>query len=327
VPYVCTQRYDGLGFLYYPIRAGWPEVLSSDERPAFRNYDYHNPYDDRKLEVFFQTWIFFGLLHETLSPYGLFDEREYIGTDGVGLHVHTKQLATRAKEWTGIVRALDQPEKDELEAHLKRCLFLAHESLSVLRQLPKTGSFAPDSNHRGFDKAIKASLVCMCETMTEVVSEAIRNTSGEGEPWPSVWHKIAWDLSMEEQLARNGWCRSDTAHALQNFGSYASLDYLLALRPANAAHRHDRCTDDICVHTQIDEREYSTQHCCQSGDCKSLGPPPAEVVRCLTIGSFPLLRITWSHALQKVAIQTVPYQPGLAYVALSHVWADGLGES
>jgi hypothetical protein len=58
VPYVCTESYDGLGFLDYPNRAGWPRVQRSTEFSNFLGNNRRHPCDDRELERFFQAWIF-----------------------------------------------------------------------------------------------------------------------------------------------------------------------------------------------------------------------------------------------------------------------------
>ena len=51
------------------------------------------------LELGLQCWIFFGLLHEVLSPFGLYDESEYHEHNGGEEILHTRRLSGRIEEW------------------------------------------------------------------------------------------------------------------------------------------------------------------------------------------------------------------------------------
>lgn len=101
VPYVChaLEPYDGDAWLTYPARAGWPQVLPSALYPQFSKHELNHPSDDRKLESFFQSWLFFGLLSHMLHEYGLYNAHDYIGRDREGQYVHTKKLLDRLWSW------------------------------------------------------------------------------------------------------------------------------------------------------------------------------------------------------------------------------------
>ena len=84
------------------------------------------------------------------------------------------------------------------------------------------------------------------------------------------------------------------------------------------------CTANSCQERQVKKGTYRTAHCCEGGDCGLVGPHRGDIYFRLSIGTFPLLGIS-GHNVNEVRLTTVSHEPGVRYVAVSHVWSDGLG--
>ena len=332
VPYVCTESYDGLDFVNYPIRAGWPQVLSSAQYPDFDKYERAHPSDDRKLEKFFQNWIFFGLLHELLGPQKMYNKDDYIRIESGVKYVHTKLLMQRLNQWKDVVTNWHPPEKISVYGNLVKCLRLAQDSLMVLSQSEKQGILVEDNRHPSFNRAIKISLAAICEAIVNAVDEAL--ISAERTNMPDGWMRIWWDLATEQELRRIGWCPSQIALLNKNMATFSAQYFLRAVHmnefDRDSSHvselggGHNHCDANACDHLQVKQGTYRTAHCCQSLDCGLLGPNRKEILERLRVDTIPLLRIQGT-CIDDINVTVVPYEPGVRYVALSHVWVDGLG--
>ena len=81
-----------------------------------------------ELERFLQTWLFFGLLQETLGE--IFHRRDFVDITRSKAVISTKKLPARLKQWMS-----DPTLDDELLTHLYRCL---HMTFLALLAAPRT---------------------------------------------------------------------------------------------------------------------------------------------------------------------------------------------
>lgn len=263
------------------------------------------PSDDKLLESFLQSWLFFGLLHHVLAPVQLYSAEDYILSEGESLYVHTTNLEDKLSSWLGLVRALPSDSRARIVASLAECLKLAHTTFLV-STLP---------SHRGFDRSVKLGLGALFETVEEAV-----HLAGEGNmDMLSVAPNI--DEKAKDLMISNGWCPAESAAAANDFCSFAGRIYLQNMRKSTKVGiDHGNCTHESCGQTQIDLATYRPRHVTESCDCELLGPEIDDVMACLAENSFPLLKI---NSMGDLDVQ--PFRPDMQYVALSHVWADGLG--
>ena len=86
----------------------------------------------------------------------------------------------------------------------------------------------------------------------------------------------------------------------------------------------------VCLSHQVDLDEYQLQHTKQGCNCGgelSVDPLLLRDVLLRGPNSLPLLRINGSWKTNELSIEIVPSEENTQYVALSHVWADGLGNA
>lgn len=315
---MCDKPYDGDAFLTYPTRVSRHDVLPSEGQQPFWWVKHQHPSDDEELESFFQSWIFFGLLHELLSPRGLFNAADYIGTDDNGDFVHTKVLAVKLRAWLGLTGRLGVDDQVKLKLRLMECLKLAYQSMRCL--LPSDGD--PSRGHPEFNRGIRTSLASIGETIS-ALGDMILNVVPEVD-WIMFDLFATYNDSEKAHMRQNGWCPSLIASAEKEFSSVAGHFYLQCVRQPLLGIDHDECTDEGCSKLQIDEKTYSPRHVEESCACSAAGPSLSEVATCLDSETFPVLDIV-GNTVDDVSAKGVPYEQSLAYVAFSHVWVDGLG--
>ncbi|KAK4498833.1 hypothetical protein PRZ48_009343 [Zasmidium cellare] len=313
VPYLCEEEpYDDGDFLAYPARIGLPNLGSVDEAVILRAWESRNPFDDREVEEFLQTWLFFGMLHELLGKHGLYDVEDYVEVKEDGKKcLHTRNLMGRLRGWTESVQGWGEDEKATELKHLQTCLLLAREG----------NYFILADHHSKCTRAIVWSISTILETLASAIDLVFVGPTRE------VTVSTAWVEFCEDEtqhMLRNGWCIHEVLAAQKEFSSNIAKFYLLRMRKVDLGLQHGGCEEDSCKRLQIDLETYRPRHVVAECECEWMGPSPREVAACLTGETFPVLRVT-GDVLDDVKIEVVPYVEGMVYVALSHVWADGLG--
>lgn len=89
--------------------------------------------------------------------------------------------------------------------------------------------------------------------------------------------------------------------------------------------RHLSCSDERCEGCQISKSQYRTVHLTDGCSCDDYVTDSLVLDRILARGSLPLLQVKTASPLDEISVDAVNVQPESEYVALSHVWADGLG--
>ena len=321
VPYILaadhdlTQPSDEEAFLDYPSRVGWPQVIPSAQLPEFKKYDLAHPSDDRALERFFQAYLFFGLLHVVLQD--LYDPEDYITREpehGLAF-VHTSKLLDRLEAWRKRQQQLTSEEKHAVYDKLLPCLYRAEDALSVL---------GPERPHQGFNPALKYALVATGEVLTCAIDSTLFEP-GETRS-PNAWSRTYWDAAVEDDMKSHGWCPRDVASVRTSFNTLSAVEFTRRLRKPELGINHAQCIDEVCVAMQLnpDHSAFELTHTAGDCHCQALGPKLIDIVQSLESGKTPLLRIEGESA-DDMIVHVVPRTANVAYVALSHVWADGLG--
>jgi hypothetical protein len=126
-----------------------------------------------------------------------------------------------------------------------------------------------------------------------------------------------------------GWCPRDvalTSHYLSDiamlYASYIERDY--------QDQDHSSCSNEICYVNQIDESNYETKHTEKGCRCTHVEPDQGEIRKVLSKGEVPVISLTPATApdgSQTFEVGIKSYKFLRWFVAISHVWSDGLGNS
>lgn len=101
--------------------------------------------------------------------------------------------------------------------------------------------------------------------------------------------------------------------------------YLLSLGPPQSTYDHSMCTSLVCMGSQMGPY-FKPKHLHQDCLCDFISTPMEELVDILRTGHIPVLTVAESpDASDAPIISVMPSTPDKPYIALSHLWADGLG--
>ena len=268
---------------------------------------YLNNLQKRDLESFCQTWLFFGLIHEILG--GFCDLEQFSFTqetaEGPCKILSTSTLIENLEQWvvdnTGI-----RPSYE----HTAECLCSAHATLMALPS--------------DFDPEMKLSLASMGQTFTYAADKAF-NTMPPYRRCPSTWSKLIDDGYWETRLIGQGWCRSQIKLISETAISLQTLHFLSCMGHIDSQERHRLCDTQQCKAYQNDLESYQTRHLDQFCHCEELAIDPGVLFQILKQGALPLLRVNNHQSVSGLSVDVVPSGGTARYVALSHLWANGLG--
>ena len=104
-----------------------------------------------------------------------------------------------------------------------------------------------------------------------------------------------------------------------------TLYYISRLRDLISLHiSHAACTEDGCIGNNVDLINYQTRHTDEPCSCGFYSVPEEKMRSIIDDGGIPVVRIKTSTDSQ-LSLEIRRATPEIQYVAISHVWSDGLG--
>ena len=227
--------------------------------------------------------------------------------EGINIEVDEEKL-NKLLEMTRPRLPADREDRIIHYDHLFRCLAHANPILSAL---PKN-----------FNHAIKFSVAALGEILAQAVRAAftalgIQRIFGRG------WAVGYLNQAAKESMMEHGWCPSDIARAETKFQSLQAIHAIRFMDKSLPKRDHSRCTDMACNIYQI-TGSYKVEHEQEDCLCDELVVHPRDLEEILhKEDRVPLLRLTGDlHTLKAELVESDVNTP---YIAISHVWADGLG--
>ena len=133
--------------------------------------------------------------------------------------------------------------------------------------------------------------------------------------------------SLKEKMLAKGWCYHHVNH-LSNIYGPETFSYLATLeRSPYRLSDHKRClSHTACVSYNTEMATYKTRHVTEDCDCPMVQTPYNSLVQIIRKGEIPLISIdggSIAGATHNLTVQSRSRKT--KYIAISHVWADGLG--
>lgn len=91
--------------------------------------------------------------------------------------------------------------------------------------------------------------------------------------------------------------------------------------------RHDCCTLIRCDRNNAEVSTYKQSHCEPGCNCVAFFPDLARIVKILQQDQLPIIRVDYDTEQPQLSIEAANKGSFREYVAISHVWVDGLGGS
>jgi hypothetical protein len=311
--------------LQFPCLVSELDTISSRkcdwlEYPKGRDFDfekiqYHQweKFQARELATFLQDWLFFGLLRAILPEEIDLRVEDFIRTNDRGeRYITTRKLVHDYLEpWEEVLGKLP---RDKIEAITKRNQRVLKEAsklcyhLSELPSAPGPHLFPP----------LPLECVLPCALLGHALS--ITNASPNiGDAFNLVW--TTGDL-IAEQMELQGWCPFIVC-GIEHSHEIATRCYFTNLGgpKQKMARNHARCTDTRCYQTEVKDAQHTTLHCA----CAMLPSPVTVVAQAIRDKLTPLLQYEPATSFAPSSLGFGLSNSSSPYVAISHVWCDGLG--
>ena len=130
---------------------------------------------------------------------------------------------------------------------------------------------------------------------------------------------------MYSHMLKLGWCRSiAAAFAAKNLDIQC---FAASISPPEIKKDHSLCSERICLGNQVSEETYDVKHASEDCECQFLSPKIESLISIIRNGQKPLILLpTDAVSYEAVgSLDVITGEPGVSYVAISHVWKDGLG--
>ena len=104
--------------------------------------------------------------------------------------------------------------------------------------------------------------------------------------------------------------------------------YFVSLLKGPVSHPNDpdTCGDFRCTRQILSKEEYKTRHDIEcAGNCRILSVDQNQLQTILRQGTIPGILISQDSESGEMLLDVIAYTEGIRYVAISHIWADGMG--
>ncbi|MCJ1327321.1 hypothetical protein MMC10_003989 [Thelotrema lepadinum] len=309
VPDQCLDHYpQGTPFQIYPSIKQWTR-----KAPFGDDFEVER----RPLEEatsFLQNWLFFGLRTSLLGPAVPLEDFRRKTLEGKNV-ITTSKLPEH-------VHALEERDQNLIDVQIEhrrsnadQCLLTAHKVLSFVY------------GGTTIDMRILLSLSALGDYLT-----SIRNTLYNFHQ-PGNLLYLTWNLGspsssgifqtnfISERLLHDGWCKSQVRRIFRMSPSGAY--YISNLPRPDPERSHEECSMWQCGAYQMQWETYQTSHAQNGCDCSFVFADTRQLCSILADGKIPV--IPTDTPIEEGIPIAICEARRLKYVAISHVWSDGLG--
>ena len=202
------EDYDGGPFLTYLVRVGKPQAAPSEGYINFSVYEYMRPSLLKELEVFLQTWLFFGLLKEILGDFYRRDDFIHMLENGGA----TRTILSISK----LLELLDAWDVQNKASPFDKSAVCKHaaESLRVARD-----ALQASLRGTGFDPRIKGSIAATAEILGFAIEGVFWEQRTKWQKWHGHWGEFFQQTWLEDA----GWCPVEATRSTSIFNHFQFL--------------------------------------------------------------------------------------------------------
>ncbi|KAI9373784.1 hypothetical protein BJX61DRAFT_541453 [Aspergillus egyptiacus] len=325
-------EYDDGDFSTYPERQGWTERTVGEWLDLFQR-------PSREFTKFIERWLLFGTLSHFFR--GGFEYKDLIRSVGDPPRLVLTMLPFRRFLEVDVQYELAVPWAFSLALFLHTQLAMSENDGDYDEyNLHITQTLVQSIETRRFKDPRSPEMAWVTGAWLEVLLswEAVPSRIPECLNLSADHKSVVWKLLREQD-----WCPSDLITAFHRFNS-SSLYFLHIIsqrRPAKSSHRMIRvrregqlpggdsgpllssrglCSPFLCGLNQLNDRDYITKHANGCNGCQNIQAHSETLFWILKKRRVPLI-----HFDKAGSITLVEKEHGMAYIAISHVWSDGLG--
>ena len=312
------EDYNLVPFFKYLKHIGWDiEDIASAEKSRKSKGEIH---------AVLQTWTYFGLINTATRR--AWPTNTFMRTGPSGEEFLTSEPLTQIlQDWIDGEHAKTYPQQVEYVEHMSEILRLIASVYNTMHLRSPTF----------LDPALILSVELCIEYIVRAIVIATTPAERSGPEIPAVKHEAilrSEDL-LCQQMRKLNWCESEI-HMLVEFCSKSEMAFASLLNPPGPNKNHSLCTREKCVAYQItDSKSYVTLHADSACNCEFVFASQDRLGEILLrgTGSIPLVgtksprRDTDGKLYVDLLDSRSSSVNGTNYVAISHVWSDGLGNN
>ena len=324
IPFLSHEEYDGESLKSYPDRKGW-SYMSGAGHATFK---YHGKRVSSRTQIasFLQTWLYFGFLSEvTRKPV---DSTRFCKETTSGhMRVDSSVLGDIIGSWS---KQVVEESWSSDPVKMQRWVDFVHGTVSHVRAMIVNTAAG---EWRGL-MSNEVILVCLgISVLGEYIEQALKQVCLRRSlkpPATESWWSLLLPNSPADPLLKlmetKGWCPNRIIGLQLRYPrSLGMLWYFANIAPPKAHTKHLGCTPELCTLLQVDLRRYETLHGDMLCGCPYQGPSADALATATEKGIVSLVTIAYPSGSTQVEVTLQERYGDCAYVAISHVWADGKG--
>ena len=327
VPCVCDPRsFDGLHFEDFPSRKGF-RLISQDAFPKFILKADGSRLNVQALAEITQAWLFFGLLIAVFKVSGVaINPIDFLKHEGDGSRITMRALPGYLSEW--------EQKESLLSAQERKAHFRRQQQMMVIstffRLHQMTGQYWQDGllSLSGVPKehykvTLPLSIEISITILGETLDRASRRVFGNLNRMSSGVHLQDRDLINE--LRFRAWCPSEVSLVMERLDDTSAF-FASQVQRRRLEADHTKCSINKCLAFNIVAESYETKHIDGCLGCKHVGIDKEDLASVLRQGLIPR---TYLHSVNACPISDIKLEIRASgpYIAISHVWSDGLGNA
>ncbi|KAK0471360.1 hypothetical protein IW261DRAFT_1612086 [Armillaria novae-zelandiae] len=298
---------------------GYP-LTSFDEYLKVRGAPATDGMDPIAHSALYQSLFTFGLLESVMEV--KIPESTLLRQDAEGKIMMTdRYLPDLLQNWRHRIRRSDQSCQRQWADRVQKTLRQMYVLLLLEITRPKDSVFLTSGHSMEEVASIFRLIACIAEAAMS--SRRVFSLSTQTQNIPFSWTFLLPPGSdhMTKIMVSNGWCPFTIAILSQNV---CALSYASTRKPyiRDDVEGHHRCTMSACVINMIDTSSYSNRHAVEGCTCAYSKPSLERVCGSLENRENPVV-----HQLQPNDGLISSDGSKTRYIAISHVWADGLGNT
>ena len=313
VPCLCTEEYDGYSFLEFPERRGisLSDLLLCDIEVQASH-----------MVIFVQAWLFFGLLSAVLERVVTIEEYTQIDSSG-NLLIDTSCLLHDLGAWVVHLKHQPPSSRQDIERRISEYMHMAFRVLAALEKMTEVEEepglyYLREKSDRAedFQGILPPTVDISIKLLLDAITSAPRIPNLILLDLPNQWSSNRF---LRNKLRDAGYCPHIIAQMKLPLLCYASL-----IKPKGRVVDHKKsCTVQRCVANNV-SGVWLPDHVERGCGCAMVSFDMNEVVRILQGGGIPLVGSSFDSAGHLTVIEGHRSKP---YTAISHVFADGLGNT
>lgn len=350
VPYLSQAyphlEYDGKGWDDFPRRKGW-------SIEAMLAGDIQQEHNKEESAAFLQSWLFFGFLADWFAiPYNEDGQLHRCGLTQPSWSSLSKFQSyflcpslgnLRLSDDERLFCSIENAGRLSWQARQAFLAFAKDNDLDFQTQVIRNKAGMLDRHTLYYNQFLRGSgsnsllhvlpptARLSISNLSHTVKASIRGIFLEhaGKFLGGMTQNVQEDYEIiRRRFEDGGWCQAEYTFQLQGW----STRYLFYLSCLSRIKRvdHTHCSDTVCIHSVVREENYVIRHTTDGCQCEMIDLTK-EVEAHFCEGStsevtrqFPLIQCEDAVDGQRPRVQIVTSQ-NRPYIAISHVWSEGLG--